>query len=45
MGDLDVETFLLLVSVDLEKAEDKLELILTVVVALRTMDVGAKEEQ
>ena len=45
MGDLDVETSLLLVSVDLERAEDELELILTVVVPLRTTDTGAKEEQ
>ena len=45
MGDLDVETFLLLVSVVLERAEDELELILTVVIPLRTMVVGAKEGQ
>ena len=45
MGDLDVETFLLIVSVGLERAEDKLELILIVVTPLRTTDVGAKEEQ
>ena len=42
MGDLDVETFLLLVSVVLERAEDKLELILIVVTPLKTMDVGPK---
>ena len=30
MGDLDVETFLLIVSVVLERAEDELELILFV---------------
>ena len=45
MGELDVDTFLLLVSVDLERMEDELELILTVVVPLRTSDIGAKEEQ
>ena len=45
MGDLDVETFLLIVSVVLEKAEDELELILTVVTPLRTTDTEAKEEQ
>ena len=36
MGDLDVETFLLIVSVVLERAEDELELILIVVTPLRT---------
>ena len=45
MGDLDVETFLLLVSVVLERAEDKLDMILTFIIPLRTMVVGAKEEQ
>ena len=45
MGDLDVETFPLLVLAVLERAEDKLELILIVVIPLKTMDVGAKEEQ
>ena len=42
---LDVETFLLIVSVVLEREEDELELILIVVIPLRTTDVGAKEEQ
>ena len=45
MGDLEVETFLLIVSVVLERAEDELELILIVVTPLRTTDVGAEEEQ
>ena len=45
MGELDVENILLIVSVVLETVEDKLELILTVVTPLRTMDVGAKVEQ
>ena len=45
MGDLDVETFLLILSVVLERAEDELELILIVVTPLRTTDVEAKEEQ
>ena len=45
MGDLDVETFLLLVLAVLERAEDELELILIVVTPLNTMDIGAKEEQ
>ena len=44
LGDFDVETFLLLVSVVLERVEDELELKLVVVVPLRTMVVGAKEE-
>ena len=44
MGDLDVEIFLLLMSVVLERAEDKLKLILTIVIPLRTTGVGAKEE-
>ena len=44
MGEL-VETFLLIVSVVLERGEDELELILIVVTPLRTMDVEAKEEQ
>ena len=47
MGDFDAETFLLLVSVVLERverAEDNLELKLIVVVPLRTMFVWAKEE-
>ena len=44
MGDLDVETFLLTMSVVLERAEDKLELIPIVVTPLKTTDVGAKEE-
>ena len=43
MGGLDVETFLLLVSVVLERADDELELKLVVVVPLRTMVVGATE--
>ena len=48
MGDLDVKTFLLIVSVVLERAEDELELILIVLIVvtpLRTTDVGAKKEQ
>ena len=47
MGDLDVETVPLVVSVPviLERAEDELELILVVVTPLRTKDVEAKEEQ
>ena len=45
MRDLDVETFLLLVSAVLERAEDELELILIVVTPLKTTDVGAKEKQ
>ena len=45
MGDLDVETFPLIVSIVLERAEDKLELILVIVTPLRTKDVEAKEEQ
>ena len=40
MGDLGVETFLLLVSAVLESAEDELELILTAVIPL---SVGDKE--
>ena len=42
MGDLDVETFLLLVSAVLERVEDELELILVVEVPLRTMVIGPK---
>ena len=45
MGDLDVENFILTVSVILERAEDELELILIVVTPLKTTDVGAKQEQ
>ena len=45
MGYLDVENFLLTVLEVLERVEDDLELILTVVIPLRTTDVGAKEEQ
>ena len=45
MRDLDVETFLSLVLVVLERAEDELELILVVVTPLRTKDIEAKEEQ
>ena len=45
MGDFDVETFLLIVSIVLERAEGELELILIVVTPLRTMDIGAKEDQ
>ena len=44
MEDLDVETFLLLVSVVLERAVDDLELTRVVVEPLRTTDVGTKEE-
>ena len=44
MGEFDAETFLLLVSVVLERVEDEMELKLIVVVPLRTMFVGAKEE-
>ena len=44
MGDLGAETFLLLVSAALERVEDELELKLVVVLPLRTMLVGAKEE-
>ena len=40
MGDLDVETLLLFVSVILERAEEELELILIVVTPLKTTDVG-----
>ena len=39
----DVETFLLLVLIDLDREEDELELIQAVVVPLRTMLVVAKE--
>ena len=42
MGDLDIETYLLTMSLVLERAEDKLELILIVVTPLKTTDVGAK---
>ena len=45
MGDLDAETFPLLVLAVLERAEDEMELILIVVTPLKTTDVGAKEEQ
>ena len=45
MGDLGVETFLLFVSVVLERAEDESDLILTVVIPLRTTVVGAKKGQ
>ena len=45
IGDLDVEIFLLLVSVVLERADDELELILIVVIPLITTSVGAKEKQ
>ena len=45
MGDLDVETFLLLVLQVLERVEDDLELILIVVISLRIKNVEAKEEQ
>ena len=44
VGDFDIETFLLLMSVVLERAEDELELKLVVVVPLRTMVIGAKEK-
>ena len=44
MGDLDVETFLLIVSVVLERVEDELELILIIVKPPRTRGIGAKEE-
>ena len=44
MGDLDVETFLLIAPVVLERV-DKLELILIVETPLRTTDIKAKEEQ
>ena len=44
MGDLGAETFILLVSVVLERAEDKLELKIVVVVPLRTILLGTKEE-
>ena len=43
LGGFDVETFLLLVLIVLEKVEDKLELRQAVVVPLRTMLVAAKE--
>ena len=43
MGDLDAETFCLVVSAVLEKAEDELELILIVVTPLRTTDIEATE--
>ena len=45
MGDLDVETFPLLVLTVLERVEDELELILIAVTTLKTTEVGAKEEQ
>ena len=45
MGDLDVQTFPLTMSEAFERAEEELELILTVIILLRTMAVGAKEEQ
>ena len=45
MGELDVETSLLLVLAVLVRAEDELEPILIVVTPLKTTDVGAKEEQ
>ena len=45
MGDLDVESFPLIVSEVLDRAEDILELILIVVIPLRTTDAGANEEQ
>ena len=43
MGDFDAETFLLLVSVVLERADDELEPKLVVAVPLRTTFIGAKE--
>ena len=43
MGDLNVETFPLLVSAVLERVENELELILIVVTPLRTTDVEATE--
>ena len=42
MGDLDVETFLLLVLVVLERVVDEWELILVSVTPLRTKDVEAR---
>ena len=44
LGDFDVETSLLFVLVVFERAEDELELKLAVVVPLRTIVVGVKEE-